>query len=80
MPTMRSYLLAFGLVAIMLGLFLLFAGYEKIGCTVSGPSSNPTFTNCNGATELEEAGAVITLLAVGLFAGAFVPDSSSRYK
>jgi predicted anti-sigma-YlaC factor YlaD len=77
---MRSYLLAFGLVAIMIGLFLLFAGYEKVGCSVGGSSQNPTFTNCNGATELEEAGAVITVIAVILFAGSLVPDSSSRYK
>jgi hypothetical protein len=77
---MRSYLLAFGLVAIMLGLFLLFAGYVKIGCSVGGSGSNPTFTNCNGATELEEAGAVITGIAVILFAGALVPSSESRYK
>jgi predicted anti-sigma-YlaC factor YlaD len=76
---MRAYLLAFGLVAIMLGLFLLFAGYEKIGCSVGGSSENPTFSNCNGATELEEAGAVLTVIAVVLFAGALVPDQSSRY-
>lgn len=79
-PEMRSYLLASGLVVIMLGLFLLFAGYEKVGCTVGGSSNIPTFTNCNGATELEEAGAFLTLVAVLLFAGAIVPDSSSRYK
>jgi predicted anti-sigma-YlaC factor YlaD len=77
---MRSYLLAFGLVALMLGLFLLFAGYVRIGCSVGGSSSNPTFTNCNGATELEEAGAVLTLVAVVLFAGALVPGRESRYK
>ncbi|MCI4372403.1 MAG: hypothetical protein L3K02_01975 [Thermoplasmata archaeon] len=77
---MRSYLLAVGLVAIMLGLFLLFAGFVRIGCTVGGPSSNPSFTDCNGATELEEAGAVLTVVAIVLFASAFVPNSSSRYK
>jgi predicted anti-sigma-YlaC factor YlaD len=77
---MRSYLVAFGLVAIALGLVLFLAGYEKIGCTVGGSSSDPTFTNCNGATELEEAGGFSIVLAVILFAGALVPDSSSRYK
>ncbi|MGD0257741.1 MAG: hypothetical protein ABSB90_07685 [Thermoplasmata archaeon] len=77
---MRSYLLAFGLVAIMLGLFLLFAGFVRIGCTVGGTNSTPTFTSCNGATELEEAGGVLTVVAVALFAGALVPDQTSRYK
>jgi predicted anti-sigma-YlaC factor YlaD len=77
---MRSYLLAFGLVAIMIGVFLLFAGYVRIGCSVGGSSSNPSFSNCNGATELEEAGAVVSAIAIALFAGALVPDSTSRYK
>jgi hypothetical protein len=77
---MRSYLVAFGLVALVLGLVLLLSGYERIGCTIGGSSSNPTVTNCNGATELEEAGAFLTVLAVILFAGALVPDRTSRYK
>ncbi|MCI4342973.1 MAG: hypothetical protein L3J92_02490 [Thermoplasmata archaeon] len=77
---MRSYLLAFGLVAIMLGLFLLFAGFVRIGCSVGGPSSDPTFSDCKGATELEEAGTVLTVVAVILFAGALVPSSESRCK
>ena len=77
---MRAYLLAFGLVAIVLGLFLLFAGYVRIGCTVGGTDSNPTFSNCSGATDLEIGGAVLTIAAVLLFIGSFVPDRSSRYK
>jgi len=77
---MRSYLLAFGLVAILLGLFLLFAGFVRIGCSVGGSTSDPTFSNCNGATELEEAGAVLTVVAVILFAAALVPNRESRYK
>ena len=77
---MRSSLLAFGLVALMLGLFLLFAGYVRIGCRVGGSNSNPTFTNCNGATELEEAGVVSTVVGVLRFAVALAPDSRARYK
>ena len=64
----------------MLGLFLLFAGYVHIGCTVGGSSANPTFTDCGGATDLEIVGGILTLVAVVLFVGALVPDSSSRYK
>ena len=77
---MRAYLLAFGLVTIMLGLFALFAGYVHIGCTVGGTSSNPTFSNCGGATDLEITGAVLTIAAVLMFIGSLVPDSTSRYK
>lgn len=77
---MRANFLAFGLVAILLGLFLLFAGLVHIGCSVGGSSTNPTFTNCNGAVELEEAGVGLCVLAVVLFAASLVPDRSARYK
>ncbi|MGA9839946.1 MAG: hypothetical protein WBF81_09525 [Thermoplasmata archaeon] len=77
---MRAYLLAFGSVALMLGLFLLFAGYVHIGCTVGGTGANPTFSNCGGATDLVVAGAVLTIAAVVLFVGAAVPDGTSRYR
>ncbi len=77
---MRSHLLAFGLATIGLGLFLLFAGLVHIGCTVGGTGTTPTVSNCGGATDLEIAGAVLTIAAGLMFVGAFVPDSSSRYK
>jgi hypothetical protein len=76
----RAYLLAFGLVSIMLGVFLLFAGYVHIGCTVGGTSTNPIFSNCGGATGLEIGGAILTVMALLFFVGSFVPESSSRYK
>jgi len=76
----RAYLLALGLATIVLGLFLLFAGFVHIGCTVGGSSTNPTFSNCGGATDLEIGGAILTIAAVLMFIGSVVPDSSSRYK
>jgi cytochrome c biogenesis factor len=76
----RSYLLAFGLTTIVIGVFLLFAGYVHIGCTVGGTSSNPTFSNCSGATDLEIGGVILTVAAVLMLLGSLVPDSSSRYK
>jgi hypothetical protein len=80
LPLVRAYLLAFGLTTILIGLFLLFAGYVHIGCTVGGTSSNPTFSNCSGANDLEFGGAVLTIAAILMFIGAMVPDSTSRYK
>ncbi len=77
---MRAYLLAIGLATIVLGLFLLFAGSVHIGCSVGGTASNPVFSNCSGATDLEIGGAIMTIAAIVMFAGGFVPDSSSRYK
>jgi hypothetical protein len=76
----RAYLLAFGLATIVLGLFLLFAGSVNIGCTVGGTSANPTFSNCAGAFDLELVGAVLTVAAVLMFAGIFVPERRSSYK
>jgi hypothetical protein len=76
----RSYLLAFGLVALSLGLFFMFAGYVHIGCTVGGTSSNPIFSNCGGATDLEIGGAVLTVAAILMFIGSFVPDRTPGYK
>jgi cytochrome c biogenesis factor len=73
----RGYLVAFGLVALVLGLFLLFAGYVHIGCTVGGTGSNPTFSNCGGAIDLEIGGVVLTVAAILLFAGSLVPYRSS---
>ncbi len=70
---MRGYLAAVGLVAITLGLFLLFAGYVHIGCTVGGTGSNPTFSYCGGATDLEIGGLVLTLAAIGMFIGSLLP-------
>jgi hypothetical protein len=76
----RAYLLAFGLVALILGLFLLFAGYVHIGCTVGGTSSNPSFSSCGGATDLEIGGGILTVAAILMFIGSLVPDETSRYK
>jgi hypothetical protein len=76
----RAYLLAFGLVTIMIGLFLLFAAYVHIGCSYGGSSANPTYYNCNGANEIEFGGIVLMIAAVVMFLGAMVPDSTSRYK
>jgi hypothetical protein len=76
----RSYLLALGLTVIVIGLFLWFAGSVHIGCSVGGSSSNPTFSNCGGAMDLELVGAVLTVVAIALLLGSLVPDSSSRYK
>jgi hypothetical protein len=76
----RAFLLALGLAVIVMGLFLLFAGYVHVGCTMGGTSTNPTLSNCGGATDLEIAGAVLTVAAILMFAGGFVPDRSSRYK
>lgn len=77
---MRSYLVAFGLVALILGLFLLFAAYVHIGCTVAGPSSNLTLSSCGGATDLEIGGVVLTVAAILMFIGSLVPDKTSRSK
>lgn len=77
---MRAYLLAIGSATILLGLFLLFAGYVGIGCSVGGTSSAPTLSNCGAATDLEIGGAVLTIAAILMFAGSLVPDSSARYK
>jgi len=74
----RTFLIALGLATIVLGLFLLFAGYVHIGCTVGGSSSDPTFSNCGGATDLEIAGAVLTIAAVLMFVGSLVPYTDSR--
>jgi hypothetical protein len=77
---MRAYLLAFGLATIVMGLFLLFAGSVNIGCTVGGTSANPTFSNCAGAYDLELAGAVLTVAALLMLAGTFIPEGRSSYK
>jgi predicted anti-sigma-YlaC factor YlaD len=76
----RAFLLALGLATILLGVFLLFAGYVGIGCSVGGTSSNPVLSNCGGAIELEIGGAVTIVAAIMMFAGSLVPDSSARYK
>jgi uncharacterized membrane protein len=77
---MRAYLVAIGLTVLVIGLFLLFAGYVHIGCDVGGTSTNPTFTNCGGATDLEFGGIVLIIAATAMFAGSLVPDKTSRYK
>lgn len=77
---MRAYLLAIGVPTILLGLFLLFAGYVQIGCTVGGTSSSPTFSNCAGATDLEIGGVVLIVAAILMLLGALVPDRTARYK
>lgn len=77
---MRAYLLATGLAILVVGLFLLFAGYVHIGCSVGGTGMNPTFSNCGGATDLELAGATLSIVAVVLFAAGFIPEHSSSYK
>ncbi len=77
---MRSYLLALGLPILILGLFLWFAGSVDIGCTVNGTSTNPTFSDCGGAIDLEFGGILLTLAAVVVLVASLVPDSSSRYK
>jgi hypothetical protein len=76
---MRSYLLALGLTILVVGLFLWFAGSVHIGCTVGGTTTNPTFSNCGGAMDLELGGIILMVVAVILLAGSFVPDSTSRY-
>jgi hypothetical protein len=76
----RAYLLALGLTILVLGLFLLFAGYVQIGCPVGGTPSNPTVSSCAASAELEFGGAALTVVAILLFAGSLVPDSSARYK
>ncbi|MCI4323463.1 MAG: hypothetical protein L3K03_05510 [Thermoplasmata archaeon] len=70
---MRAYLLALGLTTLMIGGFLWFAGSVNIGCSVGGTSSAPTFSNCGGATDLVIVGAVLTILAVVMIIGTFVP-------
>lgn len=77
---MRAYLLAFGLVAIVLGLFLLFAGYVGVGCSVGGTGANPTLSNCGAAGALEFGGAILTVAAIVLFVGAAVPERTAAYK
>lgn len=77
---MRAGLLAFGLATIVLGLFLLFAGYVHIGCTVGGTATNPTFSNCSRATDLEIGEVILTIAAALMFVGGFVPESSSHDK
>ncbi|MGA8536319.1 MAG: hypothetical protein WB789_02875 [Thermoplasmata archaeon] len=76
---MRSYLLAIGLTILVVGLFLWFAGSVQIGCTVSGTSMDPTFSNCGGALDIEIGGIILTVIAVAMLVGSLVPDSSSRY-
>jgi hypothetical protein len=73
----RAYLLAIGLTVFVLGLFLLFAGYVHIGCVVGGTSSNPTFTDCAGAVDLEVTGTIFIVVAGALFVGSLLPDRSS---
>jgi hypothetical protein len=73
----RAYLLAIGLTTVMLGVFALFAGYVRIGCTVGGTGMNPTFSNCGGATDLEVAGVVLIIAAVVMFIGASIPPKYS---
>ncbi|MCI4373335.1 MAG: hypothetical protein L3K02_06815 [Thermoplasmata archaeon] len=70
---MRAYLLAIGLTTLMIGLFLWFAGSVDIGCTVSGMSPNLTFSDCGGATELDIAGATLTVAAVVMIVGTWFP-------
>jgi hypothetical protein len=77
---MRAYLVALGLTALILGVPLFFAGYVHVGCTVSGPSSNPVFTDCSGANNLELGGVILIVAAVVFFAASFVPNDQSRYK
>ena len=76
-PPVRTFLLALGLATVLLGLFLLFAGYVRVGCTVAGTSANPILSNCGAATELEVGGAILTIAAILIFAGALVPEHSS---
>jgi hypothetical protein len=78
--SLRAYLLAIGLATLVMGLFLMFAGYVHIGCTVGGNANDPVFSNCSGAIELEVVGAILTVAAGLMFAGTLVPDTSSRYK
>jgi hypothetical protein len=76
----RAYLLALGLTVLVFGLFLMFAGFVNIGCPVGGTPANPTVSSCAASNELELGGALLTVVAVLLFGGTLVPESSSRYK
>jgi hypothetical protein len=67
---MRTFLIALGLATILLGLFLLFAGYVGVGCSVGGT----TVSNCGADAELEIGGALLTVVAILMFAGALVPE------
>jgi hypothetical protein len=77
---MRAYLVALGLTALFIGLPLFFAGYVRIGCTVSTSGGSTTFSNCGGADSLELIGAVLVVVALVFFAASFVPNDQSRYK
>jgi hypothetical protein len=71
---MRTFLLALGLSTVLVGLVLLFAGYVGVGCSVGGTASNPTLSDCAGAAQLELIGAAITVVAVLMLVGSFVPE------
>lgn len=77
---MRAYLVAIGLVALVLGLPLLLAGYVRIGCTVASSGGSTTYSNCGGADALEWAGAILLVAAALLFGASFVPVHKSEYK
>jgi hypothetical protein len=77
---LRAYLVAFGLTALFIGLPLLFAGYVRVGCTVTMMGGNAVYSNCGGANALELAGGVLVVAALIFFAASFVPSEQSRYK
>jgi len=76
----RAYLLAIGLATFFVGLPLLFAGYVRIGCTVSQSGGSTVYSNCGGANDLELIGAVLVVVAGVFLAASFVPNDQSRYK
>jgi hypothetical protein len=78
--TVRAYLLAFGLTALIIGLPILFAGSVGIGCTVTDHGTSTVYSNCGGAQSLELIGEILIVLAVIFFVGSFVPNSDNRYK
>lgn len=77
---MRSFYIALGIVTLVFGLFLLFAGYVHIGCTVGGTSTNPTYTNCGGALDLEIIGGIFTIAAIVMFAVSFIPYDTATVR
>jgi hypothetical protein len=76
----RAYLVAFSLVALVVGLPILLAGLVRIGCTVTSTGGTTMYSNCGGADALEWAGAALLVASLLLFAASFVPVHKSDYK
>ncbi len=77
---MRSFYIGIGLATLLVGLFLLFAGYVDVGCSVGGSGTNPTISNCSGAIDLEIIGGALCIAAGLMFAVSFIPYDSARVR